>query len=128
VCESAWVKLRNESQRKVGMTFSEKNGRNVFGGEVMAKRGCWSLLKGGITADFSGPIDIFFEVKELIVCSFVEISSTNVGIYTKQSDGLAGLEISVQNVRMQRFHKTQWRLQQDQVIEKVLYIHYENVL
>nr|AAC69373.1 1,4-beta-xylan endohydrolase [Arabidopsis thaliana] len=116
---SAWVKLRNESQRKVGMTFSEKNGRNVFGGEVMAKRGCWSLLKGGITADFSGPIDIFFEVKELIVCSFVEISSTNVGIYTKQSDGLAGLEISVQNVRMQRFHKTQWRLQQDQVIEKI---------
>nr|AAQ65190.1 At2g14690 [Arabidopsis thaliana] len=93
---SAWVKLRNESQRKVGMTFSEKNGRNVFGGEVMAKRGCWSLLKGGITADFSGPIDIFFE-----------------------SDGLAGLEISVQNVRMQRFHKTQWRLQQDQVIEKI---------
>ncbi|KAL9840746.1 Endo-1,4-beta-xylanase 4 [Arabidopsis thaliana] len=116
---SAWVKLRNESQRKVGMTFSEKNGRNVFGGEVMAKRGCWSLLKGGITADFSGPIDIFFEVKELIVCSFVEISSTNVGIYAKQSDGLAGLEISVQNVRMQRFHKTQWRLQQDQVIEKI---------
>ncbi|CAA0361567.1 unnamed protein product [Arabidopsis thaliana] len=93
---SAWVKLRNESQRKVGMTFSEKNGRNVFGGEVIAKRGCWSLLKGGITADFSGPIDIFFE-----------------------SDGLAGLEISVQNVRMQRFHKTQWRLQQDQVIEKI---------
>ncbi|XP_023641639.1 uncharacterized protein LOC17893013 isoform X2 [Capsella rubella] len=93
---SAWVKLRNENQRKVGMALKGKNGRNVYGGEVMAKKGCWSLLKGGITADFTGHLDIIFEI-----------------------DGLATAEISVQNVRLQGFNKTQWRLQQDQVIEKI---------
>ncbi|KAL1212158.1 Endo-1,4-beta-xylanase 4 [Cardamine amara subsp. amara] len=93
---SASVKLRNDTQRKVGMTLRWKNGKNVFGGEVMAKKACWSLLKGGITADFSGPIHIFFE-----------------------SNDLAAAEIHVQNVRMQRFNKTQWRLQQDQLIEKI---------
>ncbi|XP_010488907.1 PREDICTED: uncharacterized protein LOC104766677 [Camelina sativa] len=93
---SAWIKLRNENQGKVGMILRRDNGRKVYGGEVMAKKGCWSMLKGGINADFSGPIDIFFK-----------------------SDDLAAAEISVQNVRLQRFNKTQWRLQQDQVIEKI---------
>ncbi|XP_010496773.1 PREDICTED: uncharacterized protein LOC104773807 [Camelina sativa] len=93
---SAWIKLRNENQGKVGMILRRDNGRKVYGGEVMAKKGCWSMLKGGINADFSGPIDMFFK-----------------------SDGLAAAEISVQNVRLQRFNKTQWRLQQDQVIDKI---------
>lgn len=46
---------------------------------------------------------------------------TKAGVYyTNQSDGSAAAEINVQNVRLQRFNKTQWRLQQDQVIEKVI--------
>lgn len=115
------MKLRNVNKEKVGMTLRRKNRRNVYGGEVMAKKGCWSLLKGSIIADFSGPIDIFFKVNrtELCVCLLVEIVRTNARIYTKQIDGLVSAEISVQNVRLQQFNKTQWRLQQDQVIEKV---------
>ncbi|XP_013594464.1 PREDICTED: endo-1,4-beta-xylanase A [Brassica oleracea var. oleracea] len=93
---SAWVKLRNEKKRAVRITLRGKNVRYVDGGQVMAKNGCWSLLKGGFIVNVSAPVDIFFK-----------------------SDGSAAAEISVQNVRLQRFNKTQWRLQQDQVIEKI---------
>ncbi|CAH2051938.1 unnamed protein product [Thlaspi arvense] len=92
---SAWVKLRNEYQRTVRITLRGKNIRNLHGGQVMARKGCWSLLKGSFIVDVSVFVDIFFK-----------------------SDGLADAEISVQNVRLKRFNKTQWRLQQDQAIEK----------
>lgn len=73
LCDSAWVKSGNENQRKVGMTLRWKHGRNIFGGEVMAKKACWSLLKGGITADLSGPIHIFFKVKNTYLLRFPSI-------------------------------------------------------
>ncbi|CAA7029876.1 unnamed protein product [Microthlaspi erraticum] len=77
------------------MTFRGKDIKYVDGGQVMAKKGCWSLLKGGLTVDFSVHVNILF-----------------------QSTDLAAAEILVENVRLQRFNKTQWRLKQDQVIEK----------
>ncbi|KAG2323038.1 hypothetical protein Bca52824_016251 [Brassica carinata] len=92
---SAWIKLRNEKERAVRITLRGKNVRYFDGGQVMAKKGCWSLLKGGFIVNVSAPVDI------------------------SSSDGLAAAEINVQNVRLQRFNKTQWRLQQDQVIEKL---------
>ncbi|XP_009102314.1 endo-1,4-beta-xylanase 4 [Brassica rapa] len=93
---SAWVKLRNEKERAVRITLRGKNVRYVDGGQVIAKKGCWSLLKGGFIVNVSAPVDIFFK-----------------------SDDSAAAEINIQNVRLQRFNKTQWRLQQDQVIEKI---------
>ncbi|CAA7058681.1 unnamed protein product [Microthlaspi erraticum] len=78
------------------MTFRGRNIRYVDGGQVMAKKGCWSWLKGGLTVDHSVHVNIFF-----------------------QSTDLTATEILVENVRLQRFNKTQWRLKQDQVIEKV---------
>ncbi|KFK39976.1 hypothetical protein AALP_AA3G313800 [Arabis alpina] len=93
---SAWIKLRNENERLVRVTLRGKNVRYIDGGHVMAKKGCWSLLKGGFIINVSVPFDIFFK-----------------------SDGLAAAEMSVQNVRLKRFSKTQWRLQQDQVVEKI---------
>jgi len=33
---------------------------------VIAKHGCWSLLKGGIAANFSSPVEILFEVKHIL--------------------------------------------------------------
>ncbi|KAJ0233439.1 Endo-1,4-beta-xylanase 4 [Hirschfeldia incana] len=93
---SAWVKLKNEKEITVRITLRGKNVRYIDGGQVMAKKGCWSLLKGGFIVNVSAPVDISFK-----------------------SDGSAAAEINVRNVRLQRFNKTQWRLQQDQVIEKI---------
>ena len=34
----------------------------VHAGGAVAKSGCWSMLKGGLTAASSGPAEIYFEV------------------------------------------------------------------
>jgi len=34
----------------------------VHAGGVVAKAGCWSMLKGGLTAASSGPAELYFEV------------------------------------------------------------------
>lgn len=34
----------------------------VRGGHVIAQHGCWTLLKGGIVANFSSSAEIIFEV------------------------------------------------------------------
>jgi len=60
---TAWVKLREGNDKKVGVVFRTENGRLVHGGEVRANQECWTFLKGGIVPDFSGPVDIFFEVQ-----------------------------------------------------------------
>lgn len=57
------MKLREGNKKKVEVVFRTENGRLVHGGEVRAKQGCWTLLKGGIVPDVSGPVDIFFEVQ-----------------------------------------------------------------
>lgn len=56
------MKLGEGNNKKVGVVFKSENGRLVHGGEVRANHGCWSLLKGGIVPNVSGPVDIFFEV------------------------------------------------------------------
>ncbi|CAH8355161.1 unnamed protein product [Eruca vesicaria subsp. sativa] len=92
---SAWVKLREENDKKVGVVFRSESGRLVHGGEVRAKQGCWSLLKGGIVPNASGPVDIFF----------------------KGEDREA--KISAKNLSLKQFSKEEWKLRQDQLIEKI---------
>lgn len=36
-------------------------------GAVVAQSGCWSMLKGGLTVDSSGPAEIYFEVSHNII-------------------------------------------------------------
>lgn len=61
------------------MVFKINGSELVKGGHVIAKYGCWSLLKGGIVAKFSSPAEILFEVKwflsYLILLLFLQISS-----------------------------------------------------
>ncbi|CAN7015749.1 unnamed protein product [Brassica rapa subsp. trilocularis] len=92
---SAWVKLRGGNDKKVGIVFRSESGRLVHGGEVRAKQGCWSLLKGGIVPNVSGPVDIFF----------------------KSEDREA--KISVTKLSLKQFSKKEWKLKQDQLIEKI---------
>jgi hypothetical protein len=46
----------------VSVVFKTNGSELIHGGHVIAKQGCWSLLKGGIVANFSTPAEILFEV------------------------------------------------------------------
>lgn len=59
---SGWFQL-SEGSDIVSVVFKRNGDELVRGGHVIAKRGCWSLLKGGIVANFSSPVEILFEVK-----------------------------------------------------------------
>ncbi|KAL3730246.1 hypothetical protein ACJRO7_027279 [Eucalyptus globulus] len=91
---SAWVQV-SEGSETVSAVFGTGGGEFVPGGSVVAEHGCWSLLKGGIAANSSGPVDLLFESKN------------------------TSKEIWVDNVSLQPFSKKQWRFHQDQSIEKV---------
>jgi len=53
----------SEGSDTVSVMFRAKGNELIRGGQVMAKHGCWTLLKGGITANFSSTVEILFEVK-----------------------------------------------------------------
>ncbi|KAK7357589.1 hypothetical protein VNO80_16882 [Phaseolus coccineus] len=91
---SAWFQV-SEGSDTVSVMFKTEESELVRGGQVIAKHGCWTLLKGGIAANFSSPVEILFESK----------NST--------------LEIWADNVSLQPFTKKQWRSLQDASIERV---------
>ena len=47
--------------------FKTFDGKLIRGDETRAKQGRWSLLKGGIVAKFSSPVEILLEVKYIIL-------------------------------------------------------------
>ncbi|KAK7390979.1 hypothetical protein VNO78_19238 [Psophocarpus tetragonolobus] len=91
---SAWFQV-SEGSDTVSVIFKTKGSELVRGGEVIAKHGCWTLLKGGIAANFSSTVEIVFESKNSTV------------------------EIWADNVSLQPFTKKQWRSLQDASIERV---------
>ncbi|CAO2831469.1 unnamed protein product [Amaranthus hypochondriacus] len=92
---AAWIQL-NEGREVISVRFRRPYGKEyLHGGTVIAKHGCWSMLKGGILANFSGPVHITFETKNTSV------------------------EVWVDNVSLQPFTKKQWRLHQEHTINKV---------
>jgi hypothetical protein len=57
---SAWIQI-SEGRETVSVIFKTTD-ELVRGGKVIAEHGCWSLLKGGIVANFSTAVEILFEV------------------------------------------------------------------
>uniref|UniRef100_M8BRC4 Endo-1,4-beta-xylanase Z n=1 Tax=Aegilops tauschii TaxID=37682 RepID=M8BRC4_AEGTA len=57
---SAWLQV-SSGTAVVKAIFKAPNGAYIGGGAVVAKAGCWSMLKGGMTAYSSGPAEFFFE-------------------------------------------------------------------
>ncbi|KAG6761292.1 hypothetical protein POTOM_034505 [Populus tomentosa] len=90
---SAWIQINKGSER-VAVVFKIPHTELVIGGRVLARNGCWSLLKGGIFANFTSHADILFE-------------SNNTAT-----------EIWVDSVCLQPFTLEQWRAQQDKKIDK----------
>ncbi|XP_021748955.1 uncharacterized protein LOC110714727 isoform X1 [Chenopodium quinoa] len=91
---SAWIQISQGSE-VISVKFRSPGGKYLHGGTVIAEQGCWSMLKGGIVAAFSGPVDLFFETKN------------------------TADEIWVDNVSLQPFTKKQWKSQQEKTIAKV---------
>lgn len=58
---SGWFQL-SEGRDLVSVVFKINGSELVYGGHVTANHECWSLLKGGIVANFSSPAEILFEV------------------------------------------------------------------
>ncbi|XP_043688030.1 endo-1,4-beta-xylanase 5-like [Telopea speciosissima] len=90
---SAWVQVV-EGTVPVTAVFSTRCDGFIHAGAVVAESGCWSMLKGGLTVNSSGPVELYFETKNTTV------------------------EIWVDSVSLQPFTKDQWRAHQDQSVEK----------
>ncbi|CAN6305434.1 unnamed protein product [Urochloa humidicola] len=57
---SAWLQVSNGTAH-VKAVVKSPSGERVIAGAVVAQSGCWSMLKGGMTAYSSGNGEIFFE-------------------------------------------------------------------
>ncbi|KAM3401100.1 hypothetical protein ACQJBY_005722 [Aegilops geniculata] len=57
---SAWLQV-SSGTAVVRSVFKDPNGAFIAGGATVARSGCWSMLKGGMTAFASGPGELFFE-------------------------------------------------------------------
>lgn len=60
LCYTAWIQV-NEGKVPVTAVFKTSEGFK-HGGAVVAESNCWSMLKGGVTVDASGPVQLYFEV------------------------------------------------------------------
>ncbi|CAL9071899.1 unnamed protein product, partial [Musa textilis] len=91
---SAWLQVDQGNTTVTAIFETAKDGL-VPVGAVEARSGCWSMLKGGLTAKTSGPAEFFFESKNTSV------------------------EIWVDSVSLQPFTEDQWRAHQAESINKV---------
>ncbi|KAI3953278.1 hypothetical protein MKX01_042273 [Papaver californicum] len=91
---SAWIRI-SKGNEAVSAMFKTKDGQLLHAGTVIAKSGCWSMLKGGISANSTSQADLYFET------------------------GNAMVEIWADSISLKPFSKAQWRSHQDASIVKV---------
>ncbi|KAK6945984.1 Glycoside hydrolase family 10 domain [Dillenia turbinata] len=72
---SAWLQV-NEENVSIAAVFKTPTGfKNA--GSVIAECSCWSMLKGGLTANFSGPAELYFESDNTSVEIWADSSHCN---------------------------------------------------
>ncbi|CAL0316336.1 unnamed protein product [Lupinus luteus] len=91
---SAWFQI-SEGSESVSAIFKTNGSGLIRVGQVIAKHGCWTLLKGGIVANFSSNAEILFESKN------------------------SRVEIWADSISLQPFTEKRWRQHQDENIERV---------
>jgi hypothetical protein len=73
---SAWLQVSDASADVIAVV--KTNGDFIHAGAVDARSGCWTILKGGLTAAAAGPGELYFEVNALtnfrdaLLCSCTE--------------------------------------------------------
>ncbi|KAK3193044.1 hypothetical protein Dsin_024354 [Dipteronia sinensis] len=90
---SAWIQV-SEGVAAVSAVFKTRSGFK-HAGAIVAEANCWSMLKGGLTVDRSGPAELYFESKN------------------------ASVEIWVDSLSLQPFTQEEWSSHQQQSINKV---------
>ncbi|KAL1557886.1 endo-1,4-beta-xylanase 5-like [Salvia divinorum] len=90
---SAWLQVSNGSA-EVAAVFKTGNG-SITAGWVSAKEGCWSMLKGGLVVDVSGPGQLYFQCNN------------------------SAIDIRADSVSLQPFTQEEWKSHQDLSIQKV---------
>ncbi|KAL7125217.1 hypothetical protein ABFS83_14G102400 [Erythranthe nasuta] len=89
---SAWLQV-SHGKADISAIFKTKNGyRNA--GSVMSRKGCWSMLKGGLVVNVSGPAKLYFES-----------NNTKVDIWAD-------------SISLQPFTHQEWKSHQDHNIHK----------
>ncbi|XP_039158396.1 endo-1,4-beta-xylanase 5 [Eucalyptus grandis] len=89
---SAWVQV-SDGKIPVQAIFKTTRGFK-HAGAVIAESNCWSMIKGGLTVDESGPAELYFESKNTSV------------------------EIWVDSISLQPFTTEEWRSHHEQSIEE----------
>ncbi|KAL6213245.1 hypothetical protein ACLB2K_012692 [Fragaria x ananassa] len=91
---SAWVQVSNGSDVPVTAVFNTPTGF-VHAGITIAESNCWTMLKGGLTVNASGPAELYFESENTMA------------------------EIWVDSISLQPFTQEKWKSHQYQSIEKI---------
>ncbi|XP_019451515.1 PREDICTED: uncharacterized protein LOC109353634 isoform X3 [Lupinus angustifolius] len=89
---SAWIQVTGKNVPVIA-TVKTSKGYNLAGA-IFAESNCWSMLKGGLTADTSGPAELYFE-------------SNNTSA-----------DIWIDSVSLQPFTEKEWNSHQVQSIDK----------
>ncbi|KAK4424268.1 Endo-1,4-beta-xylanase 5-like [Sesamum alatum] len=90
---SAWLQV-SEGNADIAAVFRTQNNYETAGW-VTAQKGCWSMLKGGVVVNASGPADLFFQS-----------NNTDVDIWAD-------------SISLQPFTHEEWKSHQQESIEKV---------
>ncbi|CAN1147156.1 Endo-1,4-beta-xylanase 5 [Linum perenne] len=92
---SAWLHVSKGSGIFVDASFRTSTGELYNVGKSIARNGCWSMLKGGFSPNFTGHVDLLFQSEDPTV------------------------EIRAESISLQPFTMEQWISHQDQSIEKI---------
>ncbi|RZS16670.1 hypothetical protein BHM03_00048703 [Ensete ventricosum] len=116
---SAWLQV-DQGNTTVTAIFKTAEDGLVPVGAAEARSGCWSMLKGGLTAKSSGPAEFFFEVTSTALFSShcTRFNFFDLNAWWLQSTN-TGVEIWVDSVSLQPFTADQWRAHQTESINKV---------
>ncbi|KMZ72073.1 endo-1,4-beta-xylanase, family GH10 [Zostera marina] len=102
---SAWVQLGgigDEQDVPVSAVFRTNDyGYNFVAGTVMARSGCWSMMKGGITVNVTGSFDLFFEVRNISSEVEIWIDSVSLQAFTDE-EWASHRRDSIENLRKKR--------------------------
>ncbi|KAM3291424.1 endo-1,4-beta-xylanase 5-like [Capsicum chacoense] len=91
---SGWLQVNHGDDANVAVIFKTQSGFQHAAWGI-AKSGCWSMFKGGLTVNASGPAQLYFETND------------------------AAVDIWVDSISVQPFSQEEWTSHQNQAIEKV---------
>uniref|UniRef100_A0A0D9Z3J8 GH10 domain-containing protein n=1 Tax=Oryza glumipatula TaxID=40148 RepID=A0A0D9Z3J8_9ORYZ len=121
---SAWLQV-SDGIADVRAVVKTAGGDFIHSGGVEARSGCWSILKGGLTAAAAGQAELYFEVNESIDLIAIAIKNSRLLFLTRRGcNGVmpwqsnATVDIWVDNVSLQPFSREEWSAHHEAAIKK----------